>query len=318
VVADNGSPDDSITFVRARYPQIELIDLEQNWGFAEGYNRALKQVDAQFYVILNSDVEVTPHWTRPILDAMRNDPTIGIAQPKILAEQRRDRFEHAGAAGGWVDYLGYPFCRGRIFNYVEQDKGQYDEPQACFWAAGAAYFIRAEVYHQFGGFDADYFAHNEEIDLCWRIKRAGYSVWCFPQSTVYHLGGGTLGYESPRKVFLNFRNSLFTLLKNESVPKLCWLIPARLVLDGLAGGMFLVKGQYAAITAIIKSHFSFYNQFFRFLKKRQEVAKIVKKHQLPGKKADKSGVYPVSIVFAHYLRRVKAYSDLPFVERKKR
>ncbi len=316
VVADNGSPDDSIAFVRQQYPQIEVIDLGQNWGFAEGYNRALQQVQAAYYVILNSDVEVTPNWTRPILEAMRQDATIGIAQPKILADRHRTRFEHAGAAGGWMDYLGYPFCRGRIFNYVEEDLGQYDEPQACFWAAGAAYFIRAELYHQLGGFDADYFAHNEEIDLCWRVKRAGYSVWCYPQSTVYHLGGGTLGYESPRKVFLNFRNSLFTLIKNERVPKLYWLIPARLVLDGVAAAMFFVKGQRAAIKAILQAHFSFYGLFFRYLKKRKEVARLVRQYKLADKKADKTGIYHASIVFAHYLRRVKAFSDLPFIGKK--
>ncbi len=313
VVADNGSPDDSIDFVQKHYPQIQVVDLQQNWGFAEGYNRALLQVQAEYYILLNSDVEVTPNWTRPILDAMRNDPSIGIAQPKILAERQRDQFEYAGAAGGWMDYLGYPFCRGRIFNYVETDQGQYDTPQACFWATGAAYFIRSEVYHGLGGFDGDYFAHNEEIDLCWRAKRAGFSVWCFPQSTVFHLGGGTLGYESPRKVFLNFRNSLFTLLKNERTLKLLWLIPARMVLDGLAGGMFLVKKQPASVKAILQAHFSFYGQFFKFLKKRSVAAQLVKATHLPNKKIEKSGIYHASIVFAHYLRRIKAFSDLPFI-----
>ncbi len=313
IVADNGSPDDSMDFVKKHYPQIQVLDLHQNWGFAEGYNQALAQISADYYVLLNSDVEVTPNWIRPILDAMRQDPTIGIAQPKILAEQQRDRFEHAGAAGGWVDYLGYPFCRGRIFNHVEIDQGQYDTPQACFWAAGAAYFIRSEVYHGLGGFDGDYFAHNEEIDLCWRAQRAGYAVWCFPQSTVYHLGGGTLGYESPRKVFLNFRNSLFTLLKNERAAKLLWLIPVRLLLDGLAGGMFLVKKQPEAVKAILQAHVSFYGQFFKFLKKRNAAAQLVKIKHLPNKKADKAGIYHASIVFAHYLRRVKAFSDLPFI-----
>jgi riboflavin kinase/FMN adenylyltransferase len=313
IVADNGSPDSSMAFVSVHYPNIEIIDLKRNWGFAEGYNKALAQVKANFYIILNSDVEVTPGWTRPILNTMRQDPSIGVAQPKILADQKRNYFEHAGASGGWVDYLGYPFCRGRMFTYVEEDTGQYDDAQPCFWAAGAAYFIRADVYHNFGGFDGDYFAHNEEIDLCWRVKRAGYSVWCFPQSVVYHLGGGTLGYDSPRKVFLNFRNSLFTLLKNESATKLLWLIPARLVLDGVAAVMYLSKGNFAAIKALLQAHLSFYRGFMGMLKKRKQVALIVKNWALPGKKADKTGVYHASIVFAHYLRRAKIFSNLPFI-----
>jgi riboflavin kinase/FMN adenylyltransferase len=315
IVADNGSPDSSMAFVSVHYPGIEIIDLKRNWGFAEGYNKALAQVKANFYIILNSDVEVTPGWTRPILEAMRQDASIGVAQPKILADQKRNYFEHAGASGGWVDYLGYPFCRGRMFTYVEEDTGQYDDAQPCFWAAGAAFFIRAELYHNFGGFDGDYFAHNEEIDLCWRVKRAGYSVWCFPQSVVYHLGGGTLGYDSPRKVFLNFRNSLFTLIKNESTTKLLWLIPARLVLDGVAAAMYLSKGNFAAIKALLQAHLSFYSGFRGMLNKRKQVAEIVKNWALPDKKADKTGIYHASIVFAHYLRRAKIFSKLPFIGR---
>jgi riboflavin kinase/FMN adenylyltransferase len=315
IVADNGSSDSSMAFVSVHYPNIEIIDLKRNWGFAEGYNKALAQVKANFYIILNSDVEVTAGWTRPILDAMRKDPSIGVAQPKILADQKRHYFEHAGACGGWVDYLGYPFCRGRMFTYVEEDTGQYDDAQPCFWAAGAAYFIRAELYHNFGGFDGDYFAHNEEIDLCWRVKRAGYSVWCFPQSVVYHLGGGTLGYDSPRKVFLNFRNSLFTLIKNESTTKLLWLIPTRLILDGVAAVMYLSKGNFAAIKALLQAHLSFYSGFLHMLKKRKQIAETVQHWALPNKKADKTGIYHASIVFAHYLRRAKIFSKLPFIGR---
>lgn len=310
IVADNGSPDDSVSFVHHYYPQVEIIDLQSNWGFAEGYNRALAQVEAKYYVILNSDVEVTAGWMEPILSALEADPTIAVAQPKILAEQQRDRFEYAGAAGGWIDTLGYPFCRGRIFNHVEQDIGQYDSPQACFWASGAAFFIRASLFQKFGGFDADYFAHNEEIDLCWRLKRAGYSVWCFPKSTVYHLGGGTLGYQSPRKTYLNFRNSLFTLIKNESTGKLLWLIPARFVLDGVAAAMFLTKRQTRNIKAIWDAHIAFYKGFRNVLQKRKSVAAIVAENKLPGKKADQSGVYRGSIVFAHYLRRIKEYGEI--------
>lgn len=308
VVADNGSPDDSIAYLRQHYPQVELIDLKTNYGFAEGYNRALRQVKADVYVILNSDVEVTPGWMTPVLDAMRADPSMAIAQPKILAWQEKDRFEYAGAAGGWIDALGYPFCRGRIFSRREEDRGQYDDAQECFWAAGAAFFIRAELYHAFGGFDGDYFAHNEEIDLCWRLKRAGYSVWCIPQSVVYHLGGGTLEYENPRKVFLNFRNSLYSLLKNLPARTLLWLIPVRFLLDGLAGARFAAKGQFRAIWAIVRAHFSFYANFRLTVRKRFAVAAII--DQYKKRPQNRSGIYPGSIIVAHYLRRIKEFSKL--------
>lgn len=336
IVADNGSPDDSVEFLLHKYPEVELIDLQQNWGFAEGYNQALRQVKAEIYVILNSDVEVAPGWLDPVLDAMKKDPTIAVAQPKILAwkenkspatsqpvtnqpatsqpatshQSPTHQFEYAGAAGGWIDRLGYPFCRGRIFSQREEDRGQYDEPQECFWAAGAAFFIRADLYHAFGGFDGGYFAHNEEIDLCWRLKRAGYGVWCIPQSVVWHLGGGTLEYENPRKVFLNFRNSLYSLLKNEPWGKLLWLIPARVLLDGLAGARFAVKGQFRAIWAVVRGHFSFYNNFGKMLQKRREMAQIIEKQKIAPK--NKKGVYPGSIIIAHYLRRVKVFSKLVF------
>lgn len=315
IVADNGSPDDSISFLRVQYPQIQCIDLQENWGFAEGYNRALKQVHADVYVILNSDVEVAPNWLEPVLEAMRLNPKIAVAQPKILAwesgkagTEKSNIFEYAGAAGGWIDQLGYPFCRGRIFSQREVDHGQYDAPQACFWASGAAFFIRAELYHQFGGFDGDYFAHNEEIDLCWRLKRAGYAIACIPESVVWHLGGGTLEYENPRKVFLNFRNSLYSLLKNEPWYKLLWLLPARFLLDGLAGARFAAKGQYRAIWAIVRAHFSFYEHIPSLLKKRKKVAQIIDKQRIGPE--NKSGVFPGSIILAHYLRRIKEFSKL--------
>ncbi len=308
IVADNGSPDDSVTFLRDNYPTVEVLDLQQNYGFAEGYNQALRQVKADIYVVLNSDVEVTPGWMEPVLAAMKNDPAIAIAQPKILAWNEKDRFEYAGAAGGWIDALGYPFCRGRIFSKRELDKGQYDDAQECFWAAGAAFFIRAELYHTFGGFDGDYFAHNEEIDLCWRLKRAGYSVWCIPQSVVYHLGGGTLEYENPRKVFLNFRNSLYSLLKNKPFRKLLWLIPARFLLDGLAGARFAAKGQFRAIWAIVRAHFSFYGNFGKTLRKRREAAELIDQQKI--KPENRAGTYPGSIIIAHYFRRVKEFSKL--------
>lgn len=308
VVADNGSPDDSVAFLKNNYPAVEVIDLQQNYGFAEGYNQALKRVKADIYIILNSDVEVTPGWMSPVLEAMRHDPAMAIAQPKILAWQDKNRFEYAGASGGWIDALGYPFCRGRIFSQREEDRGQYDQPQECFWASGAAFFIRADLYHAFDGFDGDYFAHNEEIDLCWRLKRAGYSVWCIPQSVVYHLGGGTLEYENPRKVFLNFRNSLYSLLKNQPARKLLWLIPARFLLDGLAGARFAAKGQFRAIWAIVRAHFSFYSNFRHTVRKRNAAALVIDQHKF--RPQNRSGIYPGSIIVAHYLRRIKEFSKL--------
>lgn len=314
VVADNGSPDDSIAFVQREYPQVEVIDLHRNYGFAQGYNEALQRFRSlggrsEYYVLLNSDVEVSAGWLEPVLHAMRQDPGIGVAQPKILSWQNKSRFEYAGACGGWMDWLGYPFCRGRLFQHVEEDRGQYDSSTACFWASGAAFFIRAELYHSFGGFDGDYFAHNEEIDLCWRVQRAGYSVWCVPQSVVYHLGGGTLDYESPRKVYLNFRNSLFTLLKNEPMSKLLWLLPTRLVLDGVAAARFAVKGQGRAVWAILRGHFSLYRQWAEVMRKRREAAQTVARERI-GPSHLTAGVYRGSVVAAHYLRRVKNFSDL--------
>jgi riboflavin kinase/FMN adenylyltransferase len=356
IVADNGSPDDSIAFLRANYPEVEVLDMKRNHGFAQGYNEALKQVDAEIYVILNSDVEVTPGWLTPVLQAMQNNPLMAVAQPKILAWRSKESaadlaqisveqepsaeetqehksktprsdhipynappakprsarlgvlFEYAGASGGWIDALGYPFCRGRIFSRLEFDYGQYDAPQECFWASGAAFFVRADLYRRFGGFDGDYFAHNEEIDLCWRLKRAGYSVWCIPQSVVYHLGGGTLEYENPRKVFLNFRNSLFSLLKNESTGKLLWLIPARLLLDGVAAARFAAKGQFRAIRAILEAHLDFYKKFGAYLKKRRDILKLIEKQAIGEKNI--AGIYKVSIIVAHYFGRIKEFSKL--------
>lgn len=308
VVADNGSPDDSVAYLREKHPEVEVLELKQNHGFAEGYNQALRQVQADIYVILNSDVEVTAGWMEPIVSAMQADERIAVAQPKILAWTDKKRFEYAGAAGGWIDILGYPFCRGRIFDAIEEDQGQYDTPQACFWASGAAFFIRAELYHAYGGFDGDYFAHNEEIDLCWRLQRAGYAVWCFPASRVYHLGGGTLEYENPRKVFLNFRNSLYTLIKNESVTTLFWLLPTRFILDGVAGARFMAKGQWNAAWAIVRAHFSLYGTLGSTLRKRRDISlkiNTVKKYSIQIK-----GAYPKSIIISYYIRRKNSFKQI--------
>jgi len=253
-------------------------------------------------------VEVNANWLTPIIELMEQDKTIAACQPKILAHHNKTIFEHAGAAGGYMDALGYPLCRGRIMDNCEEDKGQYDSVEEIFWATGAAMIVRSELYHAVGGLDADYFAHMEEIDLCWRLKKAGYKIMVHPEAVVYHVGGGTLSYQSPRKTYLNFRNSLSTIFKNESIGKLCWLIPTRLVLDGVAGVLFLTKGQFANIWAIIRAHFSFYGNFFALLKKRKHYQKLIQQASIAS--SNKKGQLDISIVWKYYLRGKKTFGEL--------
>lgn len=309
VVADNGSSDNSKEWLQEAYPAIRLINLKQNWGFAEGYNKALEQVEADYYVLLNSDVEVTPNWIEPILQRMEQEPGVAAAQPKILAQKQRNTFEYAGAAGGWIDYLGYPFCRGRIFQTVEEDRKQYDSVQEIFWASGAALFIKASLFRQIGGFDPSYFAHLEEVDLCWRLKRAGFRILAVPNSTVYHVGGATLEYENPQKTYLNFRNSLFTLVKNESSGKLRWLLPTRLVLDGVAGMLFLLQGRFRHVQAIVKAHWSFFPVYRQVLAKRRQDYEQIQRISIQPE-PNRVGIYPKSIVWQYYARGVKRFKNL--------
>lgn len=309
IIADNGSTDDSLVFLAEAYPALRHIDLKKNYGFAEGYNQALAQVDAPYFLLLNSDVEVTPGWLEPLLELLERDSSVGAVQPKILACHEREKFEYAGAAGGWLDNLGYPFCRGRIFSVTETDKGQYDELQEVFWATGAAFLVRSSLYKQLGGFDGDYFAHSEEIDLCWRIKRAGYKIMARPRSVVYHVGGGTLSYNTPRKAFLNFRNSLFTLVKNETRGRLAWILPARLLLDGVAGLLFLTQGKLKHIASIVQAHWSFFGQWKPTWRKRRAYQERVAKVSIAAK-PNMSGRYPGSIVWAFYARNRHHFKDL--------
>lgn len=309
IVADNGSTDQSLDFMEANYPEVRLIDLQENYGFAEGYNRALQQVEADYFVLLNSDVAVSPGWITPIIDLMEKDKAIAACQPKIRAYEQRDYFEYAGASGGWLDFLGYPFCRGRIFNTIEVDSGQYDDVQEIFWASGAAMFIRSRLFEQIGGFDGDYFAHAEEIDLCWRLKRAGYRIMVQPRSVVYHVGGGTLDYTTPYKTYLNFRNTLYTILKNEPVGKLLWLIPLRLILDGLAAGLFFSQRKFPHIRSILRAHGRFYASFWKMWRKRQQYDEKI--HQLsiqsqPNLKAQ----YKSSIVWKYYAAKKRYFYKL--------
>ena len=269
VVADNGSTDSSLEYVATQFPAVEIVRLDRNYGFAEGYNRALAQIDAKYYILLNSDVEVTEGWCEPLIEALDADPQLAAVAPKLLADTDRERFEYAGASGGFIDILGYPFCRGRILSTVEIDEGQYDTPREVFWASGAAFACRADVYKSHGGFDGDFFAHMEEIDLCWRMQSSGYRVGIEPRSKVYHLGGGTLNALSPRKTMLNHRNNLAMLYKNLLTAHLFWILPLRLLLDGAAAAGYLVKGKWQGVVAVWKAHMGFYSMLGSLRQKRQ-------------------------------------------------
>ena len=251
IVADNGSTDDSLAVLRNEFPTVKTIVLDKNYGFAGGYNRAIAQVDSKYVVLLNSDVEVTENWLTPLLDYMDAHPEVAAVQPKIRSWRQRDRFEHAGAAGGFLSWLGYPYCRGRRFGRVETDHGQYDTVATVQWTTGAAMCVRTEVYKACGGLDAAFFAHMEEIDLCWRMRNNGWSLACVPQSVVYHLGGGSLSYDNPRKTYLNFRNNLVMIYKNRRFP---WLVlTLRFFLDYAAAMMFLVTGRTGSAKAVYEA-----------------------------------------------------------------
>ena len=254
VVADNGSTDGSVEWLSVAHPDIRLIRFDQNYGFTGGYNRALREIDADYYVLLNSDIEVGEGWLDPLIGWMEDHPDTGICQPKILAMAERDRFEYAGAAGGFIDKFGYPFCRGRILSNLEKDKGQYDEPLECFWATGACLMVRSALFHHLGGLDESFFAHMEEIDLCWRAKLLGYQVWCVPASTVWHVGGGTLPNNSPRKLYFNFRNNLLMLYKNLPDSIRARRIFFRMCLDGASAAAYLVTGRWSFFKAVWKAH----------------------------------------------------------------
>lgn len=272
-VADNASSDHSIQFVNDNYPTIKIIKNEGNYGFANGYNIALQQVEEEYYCLLNSDVEVTENWLSPILSTFENDSNTAIIQPKLLDYKNKDFFEYAGAAGGFIDKYGFPFCRGRIFETIEKDNHQYDDDINIFWASGACFFIRKEVYRKLNGFDGDFFAHQEEIDLCWRAFNLGYTIKYNSKSTVYHVGGATLNEGNPKKTFLNFRNSLLMLLKNLPKKQLFPILFIRMILDGIAGLKFISQGKFKHFLAILKAHFHFYRLISNNLNKRNSFQK---------------------------------------------
>jgi GT2 family glycosyltransferase len=308
IIADNASTDDSIAFLKSDYPQITIIQNTSNGGFAKGYNDSLSKVDAEYYVLLNSDVEVTENWIEPLITLMDADKSIAACQPKIKAFDNKKCFEYAGAAGGYMDKYGYPFCRGRILDFIEEDKGQYNDTREIFWATGACLFVRAECFRLVKGFDDDFFAHMEEIDLCWRLKNRGYKIMYVAESTVYHVGGGTLNKTSPKKTYLNFRNNLQLLVKNHPpkyfILKLLW----RMNLDGIAGVKFLLSGQFSHFIAVLKAHKSFYGSLGKTFRKRRELKSQITSYTT-------TAVYLHSIIADYYIRGKKTFSEIDLKDR---
>jgi GT2 family glycosyltransferase len=299
IVADNGSTDQSVKVLQVEFPQVRLILLDKNYGFCGGYNRALKQVDATYYLLLNSDIEVTPGWLEPLVEILDTKPTVAAVQPKILSYHHKKKFEYAGAGGGLIDLLGYPFCRGRMFQKVEKDHGQYNDEREIFWATGACFLIRSKTFFRFGGFDEDFFAHMEEIDLCWKINRTEDKVFYCGKSTIYHVGAGTLGYESPRKTYLNFRNGLTLIYKHFSTSELLYKFPARVMLDWVAAVVFLLKGQFKNAVAVLKAH----NDFIRNFRLNREKRKKIHR-EFPTYSTD--NIYNRLIILDYYLPQKKS------------
>ena len=304
-VADNASSDDSLELLRTHFPEVHLILLEKNWGFAEGYNRALAQIDAEYYLLLNSDIEVTHHWLTPLLEFMDTHPDVAACQPKLLSIADRDMFEYAGASGGFLDRYGYPFCRGRIFDTVERDDGQYDYPLEILWATGAALLVRARIYNNVGGLDRRFFAHNEEIDLCWRMRLLGYKLYCLPESKVYHVGGGTLPKSNPMKTFLNFRNNLTMLYKCLPDSELRHVMRWRWWLDYLAAWqMLLLKRNLGDFRAVYRARRAFKRWRKDFEDDRQQIQQSRVLKDIPEQR-------PFSLLWQYYAKGRKHYSDLP-------
>ena len=296
-VADNASTDFSITIIKTQFPNIKIIENKGNFGFAKGYNVALREVEEPYYALVNSDVEVTENWLKGILSIFDSRPEIGIIQPKILDYKKKTHFEYAGAAGGFIDKYGYPFCRGRIFESLEKNTNQYDDDREIFWASGACFFIRKDLYRKLNGFDNDFFAHQEEIDLCWRAFNSGYKVFYTSKSVVYHVGGATLEVSNPKKTFLNFRNSLLMLGKNLPKNKLLPILFMRLILDALAGFQFIYKGKFQHFFMIIKAHFAFYRLISKNLKKRSPLQQ-------------ENYYHTKSIVYNYFVKNGKVFDDI--------
>lgn len=298
-VADNASSDGSIAYLNSLGEDVKIIQFDDNYGFTGGYNRALKQIDAEYFVLLNSDVEVSSGWIQPIIDLMDNKKEVGICQPKIKGYHQPTHFEYAGASGGFIDCLGYPFCRGRLFNSIEEDLHQYENPIEVFWATGACMFIRSNLYNKLNGLDEYFFAHMEEIDLCWRAQLIGQKIMVVPSSEVYHVGGGTLPKNNPRKTYYNFRNNLMMLYKNLPASKLVFVIVARLILDGVAGIKFMLDGDFKDTFAVLNAHLDFYKSLINGNVKRDNSSK-----KIP------ATVYQKSILWAYYIKGIRNYQSL--------
>ncbi|QSB25204.1 glycosyltransferase family 2 protein [Flavobacterium sp. CLA17] len=296
-VADNASTDDSVNFVREKFPTIKIVQNSGNHGFAKGYNDALQHIDAEIYALVNSDIEVTENWLKPIIATFEIENQTAIIQPKILDFKNKEYFEYAGAAGGFIDKYGYPYCRGRIFETIEKDNGQYDDNCELSWASGACFFIRKQVYHELGGFDESFFAHQEEIDLCWRALNEGYIIKYNSQSTVYHVGGATLQHGNPKKTYLNFRNSLLMLVKNLPKKRMFFVIFARMILDGIAAIRFLTQGKFQHTFAILKAHFSFYCISLKYIRKRKDF-QIQQYYTVK------------SIVYLYYVKKLTVFKEI--------
>ncbi len=301
VVADNGSTDDSVSFLKNNFPQLELIEFAENYGFCGGYNKALNKIESEYYLLLNSDIEVSADWIAPMEELLDTNKKIGAVQPKILSWHQKDRFEYAGAAGGYIDTLGYPFCRGRIFEITEIDHGQYDKSSEIFWATGACLLIRSELFHRFGGFDEYLFAHMEEIDLCWKLQKHGFASFYCPKSVVWHVGGGTLPKNNARKTFLNFRNSMVLLIKHLPFTALLWKLPLRWMLDILAFINYILKKSPKNAIAIIQAHMDIILNLSLVFESRS-------KEKIKG--MPRNGRIKGSIVWLYYFQKKRKFSEL--------
>jgi GT2 family glycosyltransferase len=301
IIVDNGSSDDSVHFLENNYSNLRLICFEENYGFAGGYNKALKQIEAEYYLLLNSDVEVLPGWTQPMVQLLDSDKMIGACQPKVMSFANKKLFEYSGAAGGWLDAYGYPFAKGRIFDICEEDKGQYDQQEEIFWASGAALFIRSNVFHETGGFDEYFFAHQEEIDLCWRIQLAGYKIFSCPASVVYHVGGGTLPRGNTKKTYLNFRNNKIMLSKNLPFRKRIWVMPVRNLLDAISAWKGLLTGDAGYFVAIVRAHMAFFKWLLFYRKK--SVFPLRREGKL-------SGRLQKNIAWLHFVKKKKTFLEI--------
>ncbi len=303
ILADNASTDNTLQYVQDNFPAIQTLQIPVNHGFANGYYEALKQIKAKYYILLSADFEVTQGWFPPLHEAMERDAMLAACQPKIRYWRERENFEYAGAGGAFMDKYGYLFCRGRIFFDLEKDNGQYDDNIEVFWASGGCIMVRADLYHKVGGLDNEFYAHMEEVDLCWRLKNAGYKIGYVGRSLVYHVGGSVISYGSTQKLYYNFRNNMILLLKNEKGAKLVWLFPLRLALDGVAGLRLLLTGRFRHTFTIVKAHFHFYRDMGKWMQRRRENKKLIVNR-------NEEGIYSRSIVWDYFLLRRKKFTDL--------